>query len=69
MFTRSLTEWTLQQKLKHSDPKEWDVFGNSIAISGETIITGTGGTRSEKAYVFVREGTTWTQKQKLVRVT
>ena len=43
MFTRSLTEWTLQQKLKHSDPKKWDVFGNSIAISGETIITGTGG--------------------------
>ena len=53
MFTRSLTEWTLQQKLKHSDPKEWDVFGNSIAISGETIITGTGGSSmSEKKTSF-----------------
>lgn len=52
MFTRSLTEWTLQQKLKHSDPKEWDVFGNSIAISGETIITGTGGSMSEKKHRF-----------------
>ncbi len=62
--------WTLQAQLLANDGATFDKFGQSVAISGDTIVVGAyqddaplsnGGS----AYVFVRNGTTWTQQQKL----
>jgi hypothetical protein len=70
IFTRSGTTWSQQAMLKTSDPESGDELGESIAISGNTVIAGaknedTGGTNVGAAYVFTRSGTTWTQQQKI----
>jgi hypothetical protein len=71
VFVRNGTTWTEQQKLTATDGTAGDEFGWSVAIAGETIIVGAhfddNGTNTDQgsAYVFVRNGTTWTQQQKL----
>ena len=68
VFVRSGSTWTQQQKLTASDGYLDDNFGNSVAISGDTIVVGAerqGYNELGAAYVFVRSGTTWTQQQKL----
>jgi len=70
VFVRSGAAWNLQQKLTASDGEELDLFGNAVAISGDTILVGAYadddlGFNTGSAYVFVRQGTTWTQQQKL----
>jgi Zn-dependent metalloprotease len=56
--------WVQQAKLFPSDT---DVnFGQSVAIDGNTIVVGATTLASTGVvYVFVRNGTTWTQQQKL----
>jgi hypothetical protein len=68
VFVRSQGTWTLQQRLTASIHWAGDRFGTELAISGDTLIVGdpyqqlaNGG-----AYVFVRNGTTWTEQQKIV---
>ncbi|GEM_PF-999898 len=63
-FTRANGTWTQQQKLTGSDSGIGDVFGQSIAISGGTVIVGAiGATVSERsnqgaAYVFTTSAST-----------
>jgi hypothetical protein len=78
VFVREGTTWSQQAYLKASNPELDDRFGGSLAISGDTIVVGAafedsaatgvngaqgnGSFDSGAAYVFVREGTTWTQQ-------
>ena len=64
VFTRSGSVWTQQQKLTGSANGVDDWVGYSVAISGDTVIAGTG-TDAELAYVFTRSGSVWTEQQKL----
>ncbi len=72
VYIRNGTAWTQQQKLTASDGSQTDSFGWSVAISGGQAIIGAWGQRNGSsdpnigaAYVFERENTGWTQKQKL----
>jgi FG-GAP repeat/Putative Ig domain len=71
VFVRSGGVWGQQQKLEAPDAAANDRFGESVGISGETIVvgasldTGAGGSFQGSAYVFVRSGGVWTQQQKL----
>jgi predicted amidohydrolase len=71
VFVRSSGVWSQQQKLESSDPAVFDIFGDSVAIGGETIVVGApfdDGAVSHiqgSAYVFVRSGGVWSQQQKL----
>jgi hypothetical protein len=71
VFTRSGTTWSQQQKLNASDGIDYDYFGYSVALSGDTALVGAylddvGGNGNQgSAYVFTRSGTTWSQQQKL----
>ena len=71
VFTRSGTTWTPQGKLTASDGEAGDIFGNSVALSGDTALVGAEydhvGANSDQGsvYVFTRSGTTWTQQGKL----
>ena len=62
---------TQQQKLEASDAGAFDLFGSSVAISGETVVVGArsddgaAGAGQGSAYVFVRSGGVWSQQQKL----
>src|ERR1043166_3360199 len=71
VFTRNGSVWMQQQKLTASDAAAQDQFGISVSISGDTVIVGsyqddnTRGMNAGSAYVFTRNGTVWTQQQKL----
>jgi hypothetical protein len=68
IFVRSGTIWMQQAKLTASDGVEWDFFGESVSLSGDTVVIGAGqllNSGTGAAYVFTRVGTTWTQQAKL----
>src|SRR5215813_3155703 len=72
VFTRNGAVWTQQQKLTANDGAANDSLGGSVAISGDTVVVGenidkVGATEGHgSAYVFTRNGTVWTQQQKLI---
>ncbi len=72
VFVRSGTSWTQQDKLVAADAAAYDEFGSSVSLSGDTALVGAewddhaGLTEAGSAYVFVRNGTTWSQQAKLV---
>jgi hypothetical protein len=71
IFTRSGATWTQQQKLTANDGAANDSFGAAVALGGDTLVVGADGdtiganSSQGSAYVFVRNGATWTQQQKL----
>lgn len=79
IFVRSGTTWSQQAYLKASNTGINDSFGNSVAISGDTVVIGAANEDSDAvgvdgnqssnttadagaAYVFVRSGGVWTQQ-------
>ena len=66
VFVRSGDSWTQQAELiRENNRPDFDRFGQSVAISGDTIVVGApfnnaGQPSSGSAYVFTRSGTTWT---------
>ncbi|RKH55880.1 DUF7507 domain-containing protein, partial [Corallococcus llansteffanensis] len=68
VFVRSGTTWSEQAKLTANDSGASDLFGFSVALSGDTALVGAPfGDNSivGAAYVFVRSGTTWSRQAKL----
>jgi uncharacterized protein (TIGR03437 family) len=71
VFVRSGTTWSQQSKLTVSNGAANDWFGYAVAISGETVIIGaplddSGSTVNQgSAYVFIRNGATWSQQQQI----
>jgi FG-GAP repeat len=78
IFTRSGTTWSQQAYLKANVTVSGDSFGNSVAVSGDTVVVGAYGEDSSTtgvnstpdqradfsgaAYIFTRSGTTWSQQ-------
>ena len=71
IFVRSGVTWVEQAKLTASDAAEENLFGESVAIHGDTAIVGAyahdhdGLVNAGAVYVFVRTGETWTEQAKL----
>jgi hypothetical protein len=70
VFTRTGSSWT-EQKLLPSDGAVADLFGNAVAVSGDTAIicanrNDDDGLFSGSAYVFTQTGSSWTQRRKLL---
>jgi len=70
VFTRSGNSWSHQAKLTANDAAADDIFGTSVAISGDSIVVGAsqdddGATNTGSAYVFTRSGASWSQQDKL----
>ncbi len=78
VFTRSGATWSQQAYLKASNTGVEDLFGYSVAVSGDTVVVGASGEDSSTtgvnstpnnsgggsgaAYVFTRSGATWSQQ-------
>jgi hypothetical protein len=77
VFTRSGTTWSQQAYIKASNAEAADLFGQSVALSGDTLAVGArgedsasiGGDQTDNGassagavYVFTRSGTTWSQQ-------
>ncbi|HVE72727.1 MAG TPA: Ig-like domain-containing protein [Thermoanaerobaculia bacterium] len=71
VYVRSGTSWSQQTHLIASDGAASDLFGASVAISGNTAVVGAhhdhtaGGSDAGSAYVYVRSGTSWSQQAQL----
>ena len=63
--------WVQKQRLAPIDGGSGDEFGNSVAVCGDRIVIGSehhdgaAGSNSGAAYVYERQGTTWTLVAKL----
>jgi phage gpG-like protein len=70
VFTRDGATWTQQAKLTGSEELSAGRFGGSVSLSadGNTALIGGPGDKNGwgAAWVFTREGTTWSQQAKLV---
>jgi len=70
VFIRSGATWSQQVKLTASDGVFGDKLGDSVAIEGETVLAGASrrnnADRKGGAYLYLRSGTTWTQRSILV---
>lgn len=63
IYVRSGTNWTQQAYLKASDSLSFIAFGSTVAIDGDTAVVGAPSANpGGSAYVFVRNGTNWTQQ-------
>ena len=70
VFTRTGTAWSQQAKLMASDGEAGDLFGTFVSLDGNLLAIGAhgnddDGAGSGSAYVFVRDGTNWSQEAKL----
>ncbi len=70
IFSRSGSVWTQRAKLVPSDGGEYDLFGTSVSLSGDTALVGAYGDDRQgfatgSAYVFTRTNDVWTQQAKL----
>ena len=71
IFTRDGTAWTQQAKIQASAASASAEFGISTAIDGDIVIVGAAnenidGSVAGGAYIFARDGTTWTQQARIV---
>lgn len=72
IFVRNGTTWAEEAKLVASDGAASDQFGSSVVVSGDTAIMGApyvdiGSDKNQgAAYLFQRNGSTWTEEKKLV---
>jgi hypothetical protein len=72
IYVRDGSSWTLQQTLSEQDnePNADDGYGFSVALKGDTLVVGaigdsTAAFNAGAAYVYERNGTTWSFQQKL----
>ena len=71
VFTRTAGTWTEQAELIASDGSAADLFGRSVAVSGDTILVGAqyddvgASIKQGSVYVFTPAGGTWTEQTKL----
>lgn len=68
VFVRSGGSWTFQAKLLSNDIYAGLNLGASVALSGDTALLGAPGwiVNNGAAYVFVRNGVSWSQQAKVV---
>jgi FG-GAP repeat len=71
VFERAGGSWVETQKLASDHPTDWDYFGTSVAIDGDTILVGSNhdhGSLSNQgaAFVFERQAPGWTLTQELL---
>ncbi|MBI5479638.1 MAG: FG-GAP repeat protein [Deltaproteobacteria bacterium] len=67
VFVRSGGVWSQQARLLASDGVRGDLFGLSASVSGDTAAVGAWGkSPGGAAYVFVRNGTAWSQQAELL---
>ncbi|MGI9513880.1 MAG: fibronectin type III domain-containing protein [Anderseniella sp.] len=71
VFIRNGSSWSQQANLKASGGAANDNFGHNVAVDGDTAIVGAhnnddNGNNSGSAYVFIRNGSSWSQQVKLL---
>jgi len=69
--TFTIDTWCQQAKLTASDGKDGDLFGTYVALDDNTLAVGAprnddAGDNAGSAYIFIRNGTSWSEEAKLI---
>lgn len=72
IYEKTTNGWVRQTRLFAGDPNEGAFFGSCVTLFDDTLVVGAHGDsdlgpESGAAYVFERNGSTWTQKHKFLR--
>jgi hypothetical protein len=70
VYLRGGSSWPMVQKLHDTAGAHWDRFGCAVAICDDGIVIGaksddTGGNNHGSAYLYVRDGGTWVEEDKM----
>ena len=65
VYARTSMGWADSAILTTFDGGPWDSFGESVAVSGATIVVGAATEDAESAYVFTRSRSGWDESAKL----
>ena len=70
IYARTDSGWVEQQRLfvNNTGGDEFSTFGNTVALDGDTLLVGASdksGSGPGSAYIFTREGDTWSEQQQL----
>jgi uncharacterized repeat protein (TIGR01451 family) len=71
VYSRADSSWTQQDRIESGAADDDDHFGQSVAVSGDTVVVGapmddTGeGTDAGSAYVYSRADSSWTQQDRI----
>ncbi|MFN9992678.1 MAG: FG-GAP repeat protein, partial [Phycisphaerales bacterium] len=71
VFSRSGTTWTQQAKVVASDGESGDIFGTSVAVSGDTAVVGSmfddvgANAAAGSVYVYRQSGTLWPEQTQI----
>jgi len=68
VFRYNGSNWVEEQKLLASDGAAYDLFGNSVSISGDVALVGAygGGINTGSAYFYRYNGSSWVEEQRLL---
>ena len=69
VFGRTAGVWSQEAYLKASSPSVNETFGGAVTVSGDTVVVGApigGALFQGEAFVFTRNGTTWSHQADLV---
>lgn len=76
LFENNGSTWTQKRKLRSHDGYDNDIFGRSVSLDGNYVLIGSIGGKNEQgadyfpfagsAYLYERNGSTWSFKKKLV---
>ncbi|MFT3771417.1 MAG: MYXO-CTERM sorting domain-containing protein [Minicystis sp.] len=67
VFVRVGSTWTEQAKIPSPNQIDFDAFGASVSISGDTALVGTDSSQSvSRAFAYVRSGGVWTLQAQLI---
>ncbi len=76
LFENNGSTWTQKRKLRSQDGFDNDIFGRSVSLDGNYVLVGSLGGKNEhgadffpyagSAYLYERNGSTWSFKKKLV---
>jgi hypothetical protein len=65
VFAKTASGWHRAAELVGSDTAPQDGFGQSVAVSGSTVVVGAYAASGGRAYVFTKTGTKWHQTTEL----
>ena len=71
VFKRNLVNWQHFERIEAGDAEAGDFFGSAVAMSGDVMVVGApfedeAGLDAGAVYVFLRDGQTWIQRQKII---
>jgi hypothetical protein len=70
IYTRTAGVWSIEQTINNPTPVDYDYFGNSVSLDGDTLVIGAylddiSASNAGNVYVYTRSAGVWTLEQEI----